>query len=303
VEKPTGDAERLQMFEDAIRVDEKITERFAVLHIDDLKMDPELASDSDNQPEDSPIAISSDDTKPNLKARNTKKDHAKSSSTTVLKAYRATANDTGPTTGGAAKPRGRTNNSQLAVDAISSIGTFFAPESIRDRQDLKQTQSAQSLHERYIYNEVRRLQTENDRLHHKITAETRRADIAENELRMEKALNSLKHRRRSPSSDSSGHHYRRRRKYYKRHHSRSASPRRDWPSSSSHCQSRRQYSSRSPGHSFSEGRDNRDDIYQLPDTVSASHDQDTSPGVLVRVTPKKRQDGTRFYEMSPTQAP
>jgi len=153
MEKPTGDAERLQMFEDAIHVDEKISERFSVLHIDDLRSDP---SDSNDQLEDSPIAISSDDTKPNLKARNssnTKKDRAKSSST-VLKAYRATANDTSPTTGGAAKPRGCTNNSQLAVEATSSIGTFFAPESIRDRQDLKQTQSAQSLHEHYIYNEV-----------------------------------------------------------------------------------------------------------------------------------------------------
>jgi hypothetical protein len=302
VDKPTGDAERLQMFEDALHVDEKISERFSVLHIDDLKSDPEHPSDNDDQLEDSPIAISSDDTKP--KARNAKKNPAKSSSTTVLKAYRATANDTGPITGGAPKPRGRTNNSQLAVEAISSIGTFFAPESIRDRQDLKQTQSAQSFHERYIYNEVRRLQMENDRLHREITAETRRADIAENELRMEKALNSLKHRRRSPSSDSSERHYRRRRKYHKPHHlTRSPSPRREWPSSSSHHPSHRRYSSRSPGHSFSEGRDNCDDIYQLPDTVSASRDQDTSPGVLVRVTPKKRQDGTRFYEMSPTQAP
>jgi hypothetical protein len=105
-----------------------------------MRLDSDFVSDNGNK-HNSPLIITSDEEKKSVKVQKSRKNH-NSSSTSVVKAYWVPNNDIVVATSREPKYCTCTNNSQLAVEAISSIGTFFAPDSINKHNMHSRSMSA-----------------------------------------------------------------------------------------------------------------------------------------------------------------
>ncbi|KAF8814951.1 hypothetical protein BYT27DRAFT_7219425, partial [Phlegmacium glaucopus] len=125
-EKPTGEGEHLQLYQDALQADDDITARSAAITLnDDNQENHSTISLTNNSSSDSEV-----ESKP--KVKNEKKTVAKGGKTdkslVTIKSYKVT----NPLE---VKSRRTNPAASQANDAISSIGSFFKPESMHERDE------------------------------------------------------------------------------------------------------------------------------------------------------------------------
>lgn len=327
-EKPTGDANRLELLTQAMQADEAIMTKSGGLTLDDnIDGDDssvlELSSSSDS---DSGDADSSDEGKGEKKkggnARG-RKDKGKKASEkdekvkqSFIKAYRV--NDPLEL-----KPRQPRTSTTAATEAMSSIGNFFNPNAVRERDDTRMMQGFQITQLQTAQSEIRELRMRVDTLSDKLNAETRRADKAETQLELYQNFGMGSRRRhRSPSSPRRST---RRRSHY---HSRSRSRSRSRPQQRSHSRDRSRPQRRSHSRARSPDRHKRDYHPSSPNTTSSHqasgidsqgyigdvsqssfsyasssrHMLNSNVGSLtMTVTPRRGRDGqVEGFEISPT---
>jgi hypothetical protein len=95
-----------------------------------------------------------------------------------------------------------------ATDALDRMTSNFNPDRVRERDDHRMAQSIQLTQLSSAQLELRELRARNDALHDRVLTEARRADRAENELQLLRALQNQQHGHGQRRSRGSSYQYR-----------------------------------------------------------------------------------------------
>ncbi|KDQ52852.1 hypothetical protein JAAARDRAFT_197923 [Jaapia argillacea MUCL 33604] len=190
--KPTGDAEVPWYVKSAWELDDNISKKVASLTLDDPELRDADLGDGDD-PEDAAEASILEITSGSDEEI---KNKAPPKTSSIIKVYKINPPVPTSSSTAATKPtRGR-----IANEALATLSTVFAPEACAERDDQRFASMYQFSQLSTLQTEVRELRARVDVLQDRLNSETRRADKAEQELALNKALRSRSdHRQR-------GHH-------------------------------------------------------------------------------------------------
>ena len=290
-EKPTGDAERLLLYETALQVEDEITKKSGIITLDDGVINSE-DSDNDTNPvrsgSDKDIEVFESKQK---KGADKKKAKGKSEKKSLVKSYHLTdpletkqCTHTNPAT-------------TQAANALASIGSHFNPDQVCGRDETQMVQTLQFSQLQSAQAEIRDLHFHCNNLMQQLHTETRHADNAEWDLRMFEVIQAQtsQHRRRSSSSSS-------------RRYSRNCRPcRYSHSCSCSHSCSHTHHNQCSHSHSHQShsryptypGSPSHSQNAGMPTPSSSSHTLNNE-GTMLLVTPKRNRDGNiESYKLSP----
>ncbi|KAE9383642.1 hypothetical protein BT96DRAFT_1106326 [Gymnopus androsaceus JB14] len=207
-EKPTGDAERLQIYADILDAEAGILEKCSNGDIQDSDFDPAASDDDGDDEADiddtrSHISIESDNDTPKPVHVSTKSSAHRTStpsSTVLTKGFKIEA---------PLPPKGQRGKSRQtnATEVLSSISAALDPRVMHERDEARASHNFQIQQISFYQSENRTLMQRNMELNEKLQEERRRADAAMNELNM---LRLLDNRSRNRDYDRYGSPYHRR---------------------------------------------------------------------------------------------
>ncbi|KAJ3885200.1 hypothetical protein GG344DRAFT_70740 [Lentinula edodes] len=189
--KPTGDADRLEMYERVLEAEAAIAQRVSLGSLQDNENVISISSEEDDDDDDEDLVI------------NKRKGKVRGSEGTVLtKAYKVEAplNDA---------PRTRMSRQSQANDLLGGISASLNPQNLQQRDVNRASMNLQMM-------QMQHMQTQLNNLQQRLDTATREAMEAQSELKMMRLLHSSRRRSRSRSYSRSRRSHR-----YSRSHSRS----------------------------------------------------------------------------------
>jgi len=196
-EKPTGDAERLLLYETALQVEDEITKKSGTITLDDSVINSE-DSDNDTNPvrsgSNKDIEVFESKQK---KGADKKKAKGESEKKPLVKSYHLT--DPLET-----KQRTHTNPATTqAANSLASIGSHFNPDQVCGHDGTRMVQTLQFSQLQSAQAEIQDLCFCCNNLMQQLHIETHHADNAEQDLRMFEVIQAQTSRCRHRSSSSS----------------------------------------------------------------------------------------------------